>query len=107
MSRSNPRVYNVPVPTTAISIEPHLQLDVDQDVLTLSVSHKESKDEKKEEEGTTWHHTERSHYFMKRSLRLPETADMDNIAATYKDGVLNVTVPKREVPETRKKITIG
>lgn len=75
--------------------------------MVLSVNKSENKDEEKEEEGVKWHHTERSHFFMKRSLRLPETADMDSASAAYKDGVLTVTVPKREVTVQKKKLAIA
>lgn len=84
-----------------------LQLDVENDVLALSVDRKEAKEEKTEEEGVTWHHTERSHFFLKRSLRLPDTADMDNAAASYKDGVLTVTVPKTKEAVTKKRVAIS
>lgn len=84
-----------------------MQLDVDNDVMVLSVNKSEKKDEKKEEEGVKWHHTERSHFFMKRSLRLPESADMDNASAAYKDGVLKVSVPKKETAVQKKKLTIA
>lgn len=80
---------------------------MENDVLVLSVERKEKKDEEKEEAGVTWHHTERAHVFMKRSLRMPETADMEKASAAYKDGVLNVTVPKRDISATKKKLTIA
>ena len=91
----------------AIDLCPCLQLDVENDVLVLSVDRSEKKDEEKEEEGIKWHHTERSHLFMKRSLRLPETADMSEASAAYKDGVLSVSVPKKEVEHLKKKLTIS
>lgn len=76
--------------------------------MVLSVNKSENKDEEKEEEeGVKWHHTERSHFFMKRSLRLPESADMENAAAAYKDGVLTVSVPKKEAAVQKKKLTIA
>jgi HSP20 family protein len=84
-----------------------IRLDVDNDVLTLSVETKQEATEEKEEQGIKFHHTERSRSFMKRSLRLPETADMDNIKAGYENGVLRVTVPKREVPNKNKRIAIN
>lgn len=84
-----------------------IKLDVEKDVLSLSVESKQETTEEKEEQGVKWHHSERSHTFMKRSLRLPETADMDNIKAAYDNGVLKVVVPKREVPNKNKRIAIN
>ena len=84
-----------------------IKLDVDDFVLSVSVTQKEEKEETKEKDGVQWHHTERSNSFVKRSVRLPETADMESISAEYKDGVLSVSVPKREVPEKVKRINIS
>lgn len=60
-------------------------------------------DEKKTEEGTKWHRSERSRTWCRRSVRLPETAKLDAIKAKYDNGVLTVEVPKDEkkaVPRT-------
>jgi HSP20 family molecular chaperone IbpA len=84
-----------------------IQLDIDHNILTLSVSTKDEKEEEKVEEGVQWHHTERSSAFMKRSVRLPETADTANITAAYQNGVLNVTVPKNKVENKTKRVTIA
>lgn len=84
-----------------------IKLDVEKDVLSLSVESKQETQEEKEEQGVKWHHSERSRFFMKRSLRLPETADMENIKAGYENGVLKVVVPKREVPNKNKRIAIS
>jgi HSP20 family protein len=37
-----------------------------------------------------------------RSFRLPTTVDASKVAATYKDGVLEVSVPKLEAAKPRK-----
>ena len=84
-----------------------IKLDVEKDVLSLSVESKKEAKKQGEEQGVTWHHTERSHSFMRRSIRLPETADTDNVSAKYEAGVLKVTVPKREVPNKQKRIAVS
>ena len=83
-----------------------IKLDVDKDVLSLSVESKKENKKDTEENGIKWHHSERSHTFMKRSLRLPETADLENVSAAYEDGVLKVSVPKKPVENKNKRITI-
>jgi len=45
------------------------------------------------------HVSERSYGKLRRAFTLPEDAANDNIRASYKDGVLEVTVPKR--PEAK------
>ena len=52
-------------------------------------------------EGTKVHILERSYGKFVRSFRLPDDANGEAIAATFKDGVLTVAVPKRE--ETKPK----
>ena len=63
-----------------------LQVNVADDVLTISghVVTAEGKDESK---------TETS---IERSIALPENLDYQKITATYENGVLAVTLPKRE-----------
>jgi HSP20 family protein len=45
------------------------------------------------------HVSERAYGTMRRAFTMPEDASHDNIKAAYKDGVLEVTVPKR--PESK------
>lgn len=84
-----------------------ISLDVEKDVLTLGVDSKKEETKESEEQGVKWHHTERSRTFMKRSLRMPETADMGNISAGYENGTLKVSIPKREVQQKSKRIAIN
>jgi HSP20 family protein len=85
-----------------------INIDIEKDVLSLSVDSKQEADKSGETDGVTWHHTERSHTFIKRSLRMPETADMENVAANYKDGTLSITVPKKAATaEASKRIAIN
>ena len=39
--------------------------------------------------------------------RLPESADTANINADLKDGVLHVTIPKKEKAAKQRRITVG
>lgn len=75
-----------------------IKLNVDGDVLSLSVQKSESKEDKKEDENgkVKYHRTERSSAWVQRSLRLPESADLSKISAKYTDGVLHMEVPKSE-----------
>lgn len=44
----------------------------------------------------TVHRVEREYGVFERSFSLPRSADSEKIQAKYKDGVLSLTVPKRE-----------
>jgi len=57
-------------------------------------------------EGETYHAFERAFGTFTRSFTLPEGADVDNVRADLKDGVLALVLPKK--PEVQpKKIEIG
>ncbi len=80
------------------------EIDLDNNVLTISY---QKKDEKKEEDAN---YTRREFYFteFKRSFTLPETADLEKIDAKYKDGILEITIEKKDEAKVkpRKKIQI-
>ena len=63
-------------------------------------------DEKKEEKKGTMYRCERYSGNYKRTLYLPENADVNKISAKMDDGVLNLTIPKKEVAP-QKEIVIN
>jgi HSP20 family protein len=67
-------------------------VDLSNNMLTIS-SQKEFSSEEKDEKVLR---REYSYTSFKRSFSLPEGADSNKIKASYKDGILSVTVPKRE-----------
>jgi HSP20 family protein len=79
-----------------------VQIHVENNVLTLSGERKFDNEVKKE----SYHRVERSYGAFTRSFHLPNTVDVGNIKADYKDGVLNVALPKREEAKP-KQITIN
>jgi HSP20 family protein len=50
----------------------------------------------KEEKDTDYHRVERTFGNFCRTFRLPNTVKTDKIAADFKDGILNVRLPKME-----------
>lgn len=52
-----------------------------------------------EDQGKTWHRVERTYGQFRRVVVLGHDVDADRVEASYKDGVLLVTVPK--VPEVQ------
>ncbi len=69
------------------------KISVDNDVLTIS-SQKEENNEENEEKYTR---KEFKYASFSRSFTLSDTIDAEKISASYKDGVLFVTVPKKEL----------
>jgi HSP20 family protein len=74
-----------------------IDIQVEDDLLTISGEIKTSE----EQENERYHYRERSYGAFKRSLRLADTIDAQNIDATYENGVLALALPKR--PETQPK----
>ena len=69
-----------------------IQIDLDKKTLTIST-------EVKNEEETKEDNLVRSEFnysSFKRSFKLPNTIDESKIEAAYEDGILKVTLPKRE-----------
>jgi HSP20 family protein len=59
------------------------------------------KKQEKEEKEENYHFIERSYGAFSRSIRLPREVQSDKINASYKNGLLKVTLPKSE--EAKKK----
>ena len=75
-----------------------LDIRLDGDVLTI----KAEKKEEKETKDTTHYARERSFGRYVRYMTLPARVDSEKITATLKKGLLEVRLPKTEVPEPRK-----
>lgn len=61
---------------------------------TLSISGERK--EQKEDKNSRYHRIERAHGKFYREFTLPTDIDEDKIDAKYKDGTLNITLPKTE-----------
>ena len=68
------------------------KIDVDGNMLTIS-SEKEEKKEEKEEKYTR---KEYSYSSFSRSFTLPEEINQEKIDAKYEDGVLKISLPRKE-----------
>ncbi|MDH5666441.1 MAG: Hsp20/alpha crystallin family protein [Nitrospira sp.] len=69
-----------------------VKVRVEDGVLTLSGERRQEKEEK----GKKYHRVERSYGSFVRSFALPESVDESGVKAEYKDGVLNLHLPKAE-----------
>jgi HSP20 family protein len=56
----------------------------------------------KQNSGNGYHRIERSYGNFTRSFAVPNTFDTENIGASYKNGVLTVTLPKKEAAKPRQ-----
>ena len=60
------------------------------------------RDEEQTQENERWHLRERRYGSFQRSISLPSNVDEDKIDARYENGVLTLTLPKREETKPRR-----
>jgi HSP20 family protein len=77
--------------------EKNIEVTVADDMLTIKGEKREEKEEKKKD----YYLSERRFGSFERSFRLPEGVEPDKVEASFKKGVLMVTLPK--TPEAQKK----
>ena|SRR5437868_3453725 len=78
-------------------------IEVENNVLVVSGERKEEKIEEKDKVTTREFH----YGSFKRSFTLPETADAEKINATYNNGVLSVSIAKKEEAKQKAKRQIS
>lgn len=74
-----------------------LNISVESDILTISCEKKEQKEEDKGK----YTRREYSYHSFKRTFSLPEGIIADHIIASYEDGILNISLPKKELLEDK------
>ena len=77
------------------------EIEIENDVLTVSSEYEESEEEKKD----NYLRRERRYGSASRSITLPKGVTPDQVQSTRKDGVVEVSVPKAKTEE-RQAITI-
>jgi len=83
--------YKIEVASPGLSKE-DFKIDLHNDVLTIS---SEKKHEKEEKEGK-YMRREFSYCGFKRSFILPDSTNVDKIEASHNNGILTVSIPKKE-----------
>ena len=74
-----------------------VKIDIENNIIKIEGKHQE----KTSEEGETWHRKERKASSFSRSFSLPDYTDQENVNAQYKDGVLLLSIPKKEQEEPK------
>ena len=95
METENALVVKADIPDVKLE---DVDVRVENGTLTL---HGERKFEKASEKGG-YHRVERSYGSFERVFSLPDTVDAEHVKADYKNGVLTVTLPKKEMAKPRQ-----
>ena len=91
--RETDRTYEMEVVAPGLKKE-DFQLQLSGDQLIISFEHKDEKNEENKEQG--WIRREYGKRSFSRSFTLDETVDASKATAQYQDGVLNISLPKKE-----------
>jgi HSP20 family protein len=78
--------------------EKDIEIKIEDNTLSLKGERKFEKETKEE----NYHRIERSYGSFFRAFALPHTIDPEKIQATHENGVLKITMPKREERQPRK-----
>ena len=79
-----------------------IEVSLDRGVLTISGE----KSEEHEEERENYYRTERTYGSFRRAILVPTEVNQDEVEAVFRNGVLTITMPKAEVVEGRKRISV-
>lgn len=88
--------FSVKVEVPGIKRE-DVKINLENHVLSISGENKQEKEEK----GKKFHRVERYYGSFSRSFSLPENVDEEKIDAVFKDGMLTLTIPKKEVAKPK------
>ena len=93
----NEKEYIVEAELPGIDVK-DLEVTISDGLLTIRGEKKREREHNEE----NYYRLERSFGSFHRSFRIPEKILVDKIDATYKNGILKLTLPKAEVPEVKK-----
>jgi len=86
------KAYEIQVIAPGIPKE-EFRIDVDKNILTISYEHREEQ----KEETDKWLRKEYLARTFKRNFTLNEKIDLASVSAAYTNGILTVTLPKKEI----------
>jgi HSP20 family protein len=85
----------------------NIDVEIDNDFMTICAQTHEEKEEKHEEENDMRYHTSEFRYGKyQRTISFDQPIKAEEAKACYKDGILNITIPKQnqETKEPKKLI---
>ena len=92
------QAYTISVEVPGVD-EKDVKVEIANDTLTI----RGEKKQETEEKDKNYYRMERSYGSFQRVLSLPEDADQEGVAATFKNGVLTVSMPRKAAPQAHVK----
>ena len=95
--------YKVKVQLPGVKKE-DIDVELDNDFMTITAEIEEEKDEKEQKDKNAKYHTCEFRYGKyKRTISFDQPVRIEDTTANYKNGVLNITLPKQKIAETKAK----
>lgn len=94
--REDEKNYNIELAVPGLD-KKDLKIDINEDVLTVSSETKQENEESK----NGYNRKEFSYTSFARNFYLPENVNREKIEASYKDGILTVSLPKQEEEKSK------
>ncbi len=82
----------------------NFNIEVEDDILKISAEVTSENEENKTEDETKFTRKEFNYKSFKRSFTLPENINVENVNASYENGVLEITLPKKEEEKVLKRM---
>lgn len=85
--------------------ENDVDIEIDHNTLTIASKQEEKKEEAKKEKGSDkekWLIKERRYSAFSRSFQLPEDVDAEGVKASFKNGILNVVMPRKSLAAPKR-----
>lgn len=82
----------------------NFNIEVEDDILKISAEVTSENEENKTEDETKFTRKEFNFKSFKRSFTLPENINVENVNASYENGVLEITLPKKEEEKVLKRM---
>lgn len=94
----NDKEYSIKVEIPGVD-QKDVKLEVSGNTLVIKGEKKQEKEDKQKD----YYRMERSYGSFQRMLSLPEDADQDSIKASFKNGILTITMARKALPGTDAK----
>ena len=95
--------YKVKVQLPGVKKE-DIDVELDNDFMTITAEIEEEKEEKEQKDKNAKYHTCEFRYGKyKRTISFDQPIKIEDTTADYKNGILNITLPKQKITETKLK----
>lgn len=101
--RETDKAYDIEMAAPGIPKE-NINVEVENDLLTISGENRQ--EQKESDNDGRYTRQEFSYSSFRRSFKLPPNVNADDVKARCENGVVNITIPKREEQKNKRRIKL-